>query len=305
MIRSQELGGHRFAVAGIALEYRQENYGVEAKNSGSSVQENGSFYELVNKVFGTELGAEPVAGSATAAAGLTAAQPQRKNFDSSPVLGGDAPMDRDMACQIPDNPLEPSLLENLVQMVTSFFVGTANASEACPETPPPPRPSPPPLQRVTENIAPPVTMASLENGAGVEELMLPRKTPYDAIIQRAAELHDVDESLIRAVIAEESRFNPSARSREGAMGLMQLMPRTATELGVRKPFNPEENIMGGTLYLARLLDRYDGNLKLALAAYNWGPGNLEQNPGRVPKVTQRYIANVMARVGNDEAALNS
>ncbi|MEO5331150.1 MAG: lytic transglycosylase domain-containing protein [Magnetococcus sp. YQC-5] len=125
---------------------------------------------------------------------------------------------------------------------------------------------------------------------------------YDQIIRRAAERYDVDEDLIRSVIKVESSFNPKAVSPAGAMGMMQLMPGTAKELGVKDPFNAEENIMGGTLYLSRLLDRYDGNVRSALAAYNWGMGNLERQPASaMPGETRRYVSRIMGMMDEPSA----
>ena len=99
--------------------------------------------------------------------------------------------------------------------------------------------------------------------------------------------------LVRAVIQVESAFNPVAVSPKGAMGLMQLMPATAAEYGVRDPFVPEQNIGGGVAYLRRLLDRYDHKIELALAAYNAGPGSVEKY-GDVPpyRETQDYVKRV-------------
>ncbi len=121
---------------------------------------------------------------------------------------------------------------------------------------------------------------------------LPVDRDFESIIQDAGHRYKVDPSLIRAVIQAESGGDPLAVSGAGARGLMQLMPETAAELGVTNPFDPTQNIMGGTSYLRRLLDRYRGDVKLALAAYNWGMGNLEKRPEAIPRETKSFIAAV-------------
>lgn len=121
----------------------------------------------------------------------------------------------------------------------------------------------------------------------------PRAANYEALIVEHAEANALNPALVRAVIQAESAFNPRAVSRVGAMGLMQLMPDTARELGVLDPFDPEDNIRGGTKYLRSLLNRFDGNVELALAAYNAGPGAVERYNGVPPyRETRNYVAKI-------------
>jgi soluble lytic murein transglycosylase-like protein len=121
-----------------------------------------------------------------------------------------------------------------------------------------------------------------------------RSERFDAYIDENAKAQAVDPDLVRAVIQAESAFNPVAVSPKGAMGLMQLMPATAEELGVMNPFDPAENIRGGVVYLKRLLTRYDQKVELALAAYNAGPGAVDKYGQTVPpyRETRDYVKKI-------------
>ena len=120
-----------------------------------------------------------------------------------------------------------------------------------------------------------------------------KSEPFHPIILRAASRHEVDPALIKAIIMVESRYNPHAISKQGAKGLMQLMPRTARSLGVEDSFNPEHNVNGGVKYLKQLLDEFDDNLKFALAAYNAGSSKVRRYQGIPPiKATQHYVNRV-------------
>jgi len=113
-------------------------------------------------------------------------------------------------------------------------------------------------------------------------------------VSRFADEYNIDEELIRAVIQVESGWKKDAVSVKGAMGLMQLMPRTAAMLGVGDAFDPGQNIEGGVKYLAQLTDKYDGDVEKALAAYNAGPSRVDAAGGAPFPETARYVRNVMA-----------
>jgi soluble lytic murein transglycosylase-like protein len=147
--------------------------------------------------------------------------------------------------------------------------------------------------------------------AALSQALMPQLAPPDAtadanapapippeqinqLVQQNADIWQVDPALIKSVIANESSFNANAQSPVGAQGLMQLMPETAASLGVKNPFDPAQNVAGGTRYLRSLLDRFKGDTRLAVAAYNAGPGAVEKY-GDVPPYaeTQSYVKNVL------------
>jgi soluble lytic murein transglycosylase-like protein len=123
---------------------------------------------------------------------------------------------------------------------------------------------------------------------------------FEPLVQEHAARHALRPELVRAVIQVESGFNPRARSPRGAMGLMQLMPATARELGVRDAYDPADNIRGGTAYLRKLIDRYDGNEELALAAYNAGADAVDRHGKTIPpyRETRDYVKKVGAARGD-------
>jgi len=127
----------------------------------------------------------------------------------------------------------------------------------------------------------------------------PKKRPLSLLAckklaKRVGEKKGVDHLLLLAMIRNESHFKVQAKSEKGAIGLMQLMPDTAKELGVKDPFDPWQNLMGGAEYIRRLLVKFDGNVRFALAGYNAGPGNVLRYNGIPPfRETQEYVAKVM------------
>jgi soluble lytic murein transglycosylase-like protein len=126
-------------------------------------------------------------------------------------------------------------------------------------------------------------------------LAKPYIVKYDKIINRASRQFDVDAELIKAIIKAESSFEPNAISKSGAQGLMQLMPTTARDMKVHDPFDPEENILGGTKYLSMLLKRFKRNMRLAVAAYNIGPTRVDNHNGIPPiPATRCFVERVMA-----------
>lgn len=151
------------------------------------------------------------------------------------------------------------------------------------------------------------TLSGIDNGNNLNMLALQAETQplsmnhnsadptdFDSYIAEASAKYHVDPKLIRSVIRHESSFDPTSVSSAGAVGLMQLMPGTARGLGVTDPFDPKENINGGTKYLRQLLDTFDNNEALAVAAYNAGPANVKKYGGIPPfPETQNYVHRVL------------
>ena len=123
----------------------------------------------------------------------------------------------------------------------------------------------------------------------------------DDIFEKASKTYGVDEKLLKAMAKTESNFDPNATSYSGAMGIMQLMPETAKELGVMDAYDPEQNIMGGAKYIASLIERYDGNVTYAVAAYNAGSGNVDKYGGIPPfEQVQNYVKKIAGYLKNND-----
>ena len=132
-----------------------------------------------------------------------------------------------------------------------------------------------------------------------------RRDAYDGFIAEAADKYNLDPSMIKAVMQAESAFNALAVSPVGALGLMQLMPAVAEELGADDPMDPRQNIMAGSRHLRQLLNSHRGNVKLALASYNAGPGNVAKYRGIPPfKETRNYVRKVTALLAEAKASEN-
>ena len=134
-----------------------------------------------------------------------------------------------------------------------------------------------------------------ESGDRYDSMLLAKAGRYDSIIENAALSASVEPNLLRAVIVVESGFNSRAVSKCGAVGLMQLMPATASRFGVSNPYDPRQNIHGGAQYLKFLINRFGQNVRLALAAYNAGEEAVERNGGQIPPFTETmaYVPRVL------------
>lgn len=158
----------------------------------------------------------------------------------------------------------------------------------------------PRLKQVNANIVKQSPQTSLQN-ALTEATAIQANTQTSSksqilnVVSQISKKYNVDEKLVQAVIKQESGFNPKAKSKSGAIGLMQLMPATARNLGVKDPYNTVQNVEGGVKYLKSMLNKYNGNVILALAAYNAGPGAVDKYSGVPPyKETQNYVKNILS-----------
>lgn len=153
-------------------------------------------------------------------------------------------------------------------------------------------------QKIMMDLNSNTTRKSTSKPVGFSDILSEKtstSTSMDSIFQKASEQYNVPANLLKSVAKAESNFNPNVVSHSGAIGVMQLMPKTAEYLGVKDAFDAEQNIMGGAKYLSGLIEKYDGNTTLALAAYNAGSGNVAKYGGVPPfQETKNYIEKVMS-----------
>jgi len=235
-------------------------------------QQGNGFTEKLDKALGS---GEPAASGASGKARELAQSLTLQMLQSSLSLAGDSPSTGGGPSAAPQLSSANAFLE---AYRANLAAGEEQASS--------PAASPPSqLQELTNEVT---------DSAAVARTSEPSiaATWLDPIISKASRKYGVDAGLIKAVIKAESDFNPQAVSPAGARGLMQLMPATARSLGVSDSFDPEQNVMGGTRFLKDMLQRYNGNVDSALAAYNWGPGNVDKRPDHLPRETRDYLARV-------------
>ncbi|AOV08448.1 lytic transglycosylase domain-containing protein [Sporosarcina ureilytica] len=190
--------------------------------------------------------------------------------------------------QQPTSPLFTSMLGEMINQSTSSSLNTKSTVSTNPLT-----------YTGMNHVFYPSTLSNLLTTSTQAPTSTIKNNTHDSkgyahIIKKAADTFKLPERLISSVIQHESNFNSQAVSAAGAQGLMQLMPGTARFLGVKDSFNPEQNITGGAKYLRQMLDQFNGNIELALAAYNAGPGNVKKYGGIPPfKETQGYVKKVL------------
>ncbi|WAH38530.1 lytic transglycosylase domain-containing protein [Alicyclobacillus dauci] len=154
------------------------------------------------------------------------------------------------------------------------------------------------LPNFTSTAAPNATTTTPTATGGAVADASSAPAPIQSLIQQAASKYNLSPNLLSAVVQQESGFNPNSVSNMGALGLMQLMPQTAQSLGVSNPMDPAQNIDGGAHYLSQLLGQFNGSVPLALAAYNAGPGAVQQHGGVPPyPETQAYVTNILKTAG--------
>ena len=246
---------------------------LRQKIDSNGIRQDNGFAEKFDKALG---GDAPLSSSASGKAREMAESLTLQMLQSSLSLAGDSTANG--AASSGSNPY--SSAHALLQSYRANLVEGGEQSS-------PPRATPPSqLHELTDSVPVNVTETVPASQSSTDSSWL------DQIVFKASRKYGVDVGLIKAVIKAESNFNPQAVSTAGARGLMQLMPATARSLGVNDSFDPEQNVMGGTRFLKDMLQRYNGNVDSALAAYNWGPGNVDKRPDRLPHETREYLARV-------------
>jgi soluble lytic murein transglycosylase-like protein len=213
--------------------------------------------------------------------GISVAEPSEKVAIAADILRLEMMRSAVSFTDTVSEPATAAVSNALKAVLTNYVGGSQKVDSAAPESPP---------QEEIKNSQIDITSSLPADYSPVKDQS---PSSFENIIKTASRRYGVEEGLIKAVIKMESNFNPKAVSHAGARGLMQLMPGTAAGLGVRDSFDPEQNIMAGTRFLRDMLDKYGGDLDSALAAYNWGPGNVDKSRGAfLPRETREYLVKV-------------
>jgi soluble lytic murein transglycosylase-like protein len=246
---------------------------LRQKSESNTVLPGSGFADKFDKALGS---VGTPASTATGKAQELAQSLSMQMLQSSLSLAGDYPANNDVASGSMQLPSAQNLLETY----------RANLGAGAGQSPPQPKSTQSQLNDFSDSPVENVSPASPNSAYGEASTWL------DPIVSKASQKYGVDVGLIKAIIKAESDFNPLAVSHAGARGLMQLMPATARSLGVSDSFDPEQNVMAGTRFLKDMLQRYNGDVDSALAAYNWGPGNVDKRPEYLPRETRDYLARV-------------
>lgn len=261
---------------------------MQTMNGDSNSSGSTDFSSMLSQALSSNTGynTSQTLGLTNGLAGLTGAQATTSTPDLSTAFTQLMSAASTFATSAQASGIDLSSVSNILGATSALYNGTTSAY-----TPASVQANATPATSTVTQVSNPTTPSASDSIASTSSGPV---TQYDAIIKKASVTYGIPEKMIKAVIKQESNFNNSVTSGAGASGLMQLMPATASYLGVTNRNDPEQNIMGGTKYLKQMLDKF-GSYDLMLAAYNAGPGNVSKYGGVPPFTeTQNYVSKIMA-----------